>query len=71
MTDLAKKYSISPEGSQGGNVGWFEKGLSDVFEPAFHIKVGRRSPVVKSAFGYHIFEVVARKPSRNKSFARI
>lgn len=68
MTDLAKKYSISPEGPQGGNVGWVEKGLTEVFEPAFHMKVGQRSPVVKSSFGYHIFELLARKPSRNKTF---
>lgn len=69
MADLAKKYSISPEGPQGGNVGWLEKGLTEVFEPAFHMKVGQRSPVVKSAFGYHVFELLARKPSRNKTFA--
>ncbi|MGZ3722061.1 MAG: peptidyl-prolyl cis-trans isomerase [Bdellovibrionales bacterium] len=68
MTDLAKKYSISPEGPQGGNVGWLEKGVSDVFEPAFHMKVGQRSPVVKSSFGFHIFELTGRKPSRNKTF---
>ena len=68
MVDLAKKYSISPEGPQGGNVGWLEKGLTEVFEPAFHMKVGQRSPVVKSAFGYHIFELLARKPSRTKTF---
>jgi peptidyl-prolyl cis-trans isomerase C len=68
MADLAKKYSISPEGPQGGNVGWIEKGLSDVFEPAFHMKVGRRSPIVKSAFGYHIFELVARSPSHVRAF---
>jgi parvulin-like peptidyl-prolyl isomerase len=68
MTELAKKYSISPEGPQGGNVGWLEKGISDVFEPAFHMKVGQRSPVVKSSFGYHIFELVARKPARTKTF---
>ena len=69
MSELAKKYSISPEGAQGGNVGWLEKGLSDVFEPAFRMKVGQRSPVVKSAFGYHIFEVVARKPAHSRTFA--
>ncbi len=68
MAELAKKYSISPEGPQGGMVGWIEKGLSDVFEPAFHMKVGQRSPVVKSSFGYHIFELIGRKPSRNKSY---
>ena len=68
MTELAKKYSISPEGPQGGLVGWLEKGVSDVFEPAFHMKAGQRSPVIKSSFGFHIFELLGRKPSRNKSF---
>lgn len=68
MSDLAPKYSLSPEASQGGMVGWVEKGLTDIFEPAFHMKQGQRSPVLKSAFGYHIFEVLTRKPSRNKSF---
>lgn len=68
MADLAKKYSISPEAGQGGMVGWIEKGVADVFDPAFRMKLGTRSPIVKSAFGFHIFEVVGRKPARAKSF---
>lgn len=68
MADLAKRYSISPEGPQGGMVGYVEKGLTDVFESAFRMKQGMRSPVVKSAFGYHIFEVAERKPARNRPF---
>lgn len=68
LADLAKKYSISPEGSQGGLVGWVEKGLTDVFESAFRMKQGQRSPIVKSSFGYHIFEVMGRKPSKSQSF---
>ncbi|MBX3020496.1 MAG: peptidyl-prolyl cis-trans isomerase [Bdellovibrionales bacterium] len=71
MTDLAKKYSISPEGPQGGMVGWIEKGLTDVFEPAFRMKSGQRSPIIKSTFGYHIFEVAGRKPSRAKPYADV
>ncbi len=71
LTDLAKKYSISPEGPQGGMVGWVEKGLTDVFESAFRMKQGQRSPVVKSSFGYHIFEVVGRKPARSQGFNEV
>jgi peptidyl-prolyl cis-trans isomerase C len=71
MADLAKKYSISPEAAQGGMVGWIEKGSTDVFDPAFRMKVGARSPVVKSSFGYHIFELVARKPSKAKLFPEV
>jgi len=71
LAELAKKYSISPEASQGGNVGWIEKGLSDVFETAFHTKVARRSPIIKSSFGYHIFEVIGRKPARIQPLAEV
>lgn len=71
MTDLAKKYSISPEGPSGGDVGWLEKGLTEVFEPAFQMKIGSRSPIIKSSFGYHIFELLARKPSRTKPYTEV
>lgn len=71
LTDLAKKYSISPEGPQGGMVGWVEKGLTDVFEAAFRMKQGQRSPVVKSSFGYHIFEVAGRKPARKQALNEV
>lgn len=71
MADLAKKYSISPEASEGGMVGWIEKGLSDVFESAFRMKQGQRSPVFKSAFGYHIFEVTGRKPQRTRPYNEV
>lgn len=71
MSELAKKFSISPEAEQGGMVGWLEKGGTDTFEPAFRMKIGQRSPVVKSSFGYHIFEVVARKPAHNKQYNEV
>lgn len=71
MSELAKKYSISPEASQGGMVGWVEKDLSDVFEAAFRMRQGQRSPTFKSAFGWHIFEVAGRKPSRLKAYSEV
>ncbi len=71
MTDLAKKYSISPEASQGGNVGWVEKGLTEVFESAFQMKTGQRSRIFKSPYGYHIFEVLGRKPARIRAYSEV
>lgn len=71
MTDLAKKFSISPEAVEGGMVGWIEKDMSDIFESAFRMKTGQRSPVFKSDYGYHIFEVVGRKPARNRPLADV
>ncbi|MGE3680486.1 MAG: peptidyl-prolyl cis-trans isomerase [Bdellovibrionales bacterium] len=71
LAALAKEYSISPEGTLGGDVGWVEKGLSDIFESAFRMKTGQRSPIIKSAFGYHIFEVTGRKPARVKPYKEV
>jgi peptidyl-prolyl cis-trans isomerase C len=71
ISDLAKKFSISPEAAQGGDVGWVEKGLTEVFESAFRMKQGQRSPIFKTPYGYHIFEVMGRKPARVKAFAEV
>lgn len=71
LADLAKKYSVSPEAEQGGMVGWVEKGLSDIFESAFRMKAGQRSPIFKSSFGYHIFEVTGRKPARGRPYNEV
>lgn len=71
LSDLAKKFSISPEGARGGDVGWIEKGMSEIFESAFRMKQGQRSPVFKSSYGYHIFEVSGRKPAHVKPIAEV
>lgn len=68
LADLAKKYSISPEASKGGDVGWVEQGTLDVFDKAFNMKVGQRSSVVKSPYGYHIFEVTGKRAEQTLPF---
>jgi parvulin-like peptidyl-prolyl isomerase len=67
--DLAKKYSISPEGPMGGDVGWMEKGQSEVFEPAIKMRNGERSGIVKSPYGYHIYEKTAHREQRPKTLS--
>jgi peptidyl-prolyl cis-trans isomerase C len=44
---------------------WVEKGESPIFDPAFKMAVGRRSSVIKSSFGFHIFEVLAKQYARD------
>jgi peptidyl-prolyl cis-trans isomerase C len=56
FSELAKKYSVSPEGKQGGTVGWIERGSVDVFEKAFLLPVGGLSAVLESTYGFHIFK---------------
>jgi peptidyl-prolyl cis-trans isomerase C len=57
FSELAEKYSVSPEGKNGGKVGWIEKGSVDIFDKAFLLPVGGVSPVLESAYGFHIFKV--------------
>src|SRR5262249_32301844 len=48
---------------------WVKKGESPVFDSAFKLKPGRLSPIMKSEFGYHIFEVLVHKPPKPKTLA--
>lgn len=59
--ELAERFSLAPEGAEGGEVGWVYHGSADIFEPLFKLKAGQRSNPLKSSFGYHIVEVLARK----------
>jgi parvulin-like peptidyl-prolyl isomerase len=69
IAKLAKTFSVAPEGSNGGDTGWLPKGTLDVFDTAFKMKVGQRSKVLKSAYGYHIFEVLKKEPEGRLNFA--
>ncbi len=61
MSSLAEKYSIAPEAEKGGKVGWVEHGSLDASmeKVLFSLPVGRESSVIKTPYGYHIFEVLA------------
>ena len=71
LDDLAKKYSITPEAENGGEVGWISKGeLHESMEKAiFTLPIGKISPVTKTPYGYHIFEVQSKRPKGFKSLS--
>jgi len=71
LEPLAKKYSIAPEASRGGDVGWIEQGSLDIFDKAFNMKVGQRGGVYKSPYGYHIIEVTGKKPEQLLTFDEV
>lgn len=68
IAELAKKYSIAPEASQGGDTGWIEKGTLPVFDRAFSMSIGTLAPIMKSPYGFHIYKVVAKQPGGHLSF---
>src|SRR5690606_29209000 len=58
--DAAIKYSLSPEGKNGGDLGYFARGeMPAVFdEVCFAMRAGQVSKVVASDYGFHIFKVI-------------
>ncbi len=68
FAELAEKYSVAPEAKRGGDVGWVEKGTLEVFDKAFNMRVGQRSGVHTSPYGYHIFEVIGKRAEQTLRF---
>ncbi len=64
FADLAKKYSIAPDGRNGGAVGWIEKGTVDYFDPLFSQPIGFLSQPISSPFGFHIVKVEKKQPAQ-------
>lgn len=71
LEDLARQFSTAPEASQGGDTGWIEKGSLDVFDVAFKMGVGQRSKILKSPFGWHIYEVLGKEGERKLKFDQV
>lgn len=66
---LAKKYSLGPEGADGGNLGYFEAGqMPEEFDEIFKLKIKKTSEIIRTPYGFHIFKVVDKKPERKMSF---
>lgn len=71
--DLAMKHSLSPEGRNGGDLGYFSRGqMPAVFdEVCFAMRPGQISKVVASGYGYHIFKVVDYLPPGERPMAQL
>lgn len=68
FAELAKKFSISPDGAKGGDVGYIAKGEVPAFDVAFNLREGQISGVVKSSYGFHIMKVLGKKGAAKLSF---
>ncbi|HDG98130.1 MAG TPA: hypothetical protein ENG73_08185 [Desulfobacterales bacterium] len=73
MAEVAKLYSYGPEAEKGGEVGWVEKGqlVPSMDKALFSLPVGKISSVVKSPYGYHIFQVMEIDPGGLQSLKEV
>lgn len=70
--ELATEKSVSPDRTNGGDLGYFTKGqMPEEFDIVFTLKSNTISPIVKSPYGYHIFKVEVRRAPRFQSLAEV
>jgi parvulin-like peptidyl-prolyl isomerase len=65
FASLASDRSLSPDKERGGDLGFFTQGeMPEEFDIVFTLGIGKISPIVKTAYGYHIFKVEEQHPAK-------
>ncbi len=60
---LARLHSVAPEAQNGGDMGYLVRGQlpGSLEKPLFDLEQGAVSPVVKTPYGFHIFQVIEKR----------
>ena len=69
FSGLAEEFSLGPEGKQGGDLGYFESGqMPEEFDDVFKLNKGKVSDIIKTPYGFHLFQVVDKIEERKMDF---
>jgi len=73
FADLARARSLSADAKDGGDLGWFPRGVMppQFDEVAFSLGPGQISDVVTTDYGFHLFKVLERRAARKKDLAAV
>jgi len=71
FAEVARRASIAPEGKAGGELGFFGvgSGMPEVFDLCFRLPLQTISEVTPSPYGFHLFQVMERRPAARRPFA--
>lgn len=75
--EMARELSNCPSGAAGGDLGWFgprdcaPELARELFRGAHRRALGLRPRLVHSRYGFHIIEVMERRPGRQASFEEV
>ena len=60
--NLAAQYSLCPSGANGGDLGFFPRGMmvKPFEDAAFNLEIGKVSEPVKTQFGWHLILVTEK-----------
>lgn len=73
FSELARRYSLSPDAKVGGDLGFVQRGVmpSQFEDVLFRLGVGQVSDVVSTDYGFHLFKVLEKKPPRKKDLIEV
>ena len=62
FADIAQEKSLCPSGQNGGDLGYFGKGMmvKPFEDAAFNLEVGELSQPVETQFGWHLIQVTGK-----------
>ncbi|MFC1811301.1 peptidylprolyl isomerase [Thermodesulfobacteriota bacterium] len=70
---LAKEYSEGPSNVKGGDIGYRSRGqlVKPFEEAAFSLPPGKVSDIVETQYGYHLIEVIDKKPESIVAYEQV
>jgi peptidyl-prolyl cis-trans isomerase C len=77
FSELARELSNCPSGAQGGDLGWFgphecaRELAQELFHQQHRRSIGLRPRLVHSRYGFHIVDVLDRRPGRQLAFEQV
>ena len=73
FAEMAKKYSQDTTASQGGDLGWIQRGqtVKEFEDTAFSLKPGQVSGLVTTTYGIHIIKVFDKQTAHLQSFDEV